>query len=296
MTSQQTFRAHPPTDLAIVIPHFDDLARLRRCLTALAAQDCSGVDVIVADNATPGGLGSLPSDFPWLRFVTEHRKGAAAARNAGAAATTAPWIAFLDADCVPARNWLAKARGIADGKEDVVTGGRIRVFDETPPPRSGAEAFETVFAFNQDGYITRKGFSVTANLVTARSTFTAVGPFVVGVSEDLDWCHRATAAGYQLVYDPALCVSHPTRSDWPALRRKWRRTTAEGFGLVRHSLSGRAGWAMKALAMPLSVFLHLPRIFAHSELSWNEKLRAAGTLVRLRLARMVWMIEQSIGR
>ena len=148
--------------LAIVIPHYDDVARLTRCLCALTAQDVSGAEIIVADNATPGGLGAVQAAFEGVRFITEPERGAAAARNGGVAASSAPWIAFLDADCVPAPDWMARLAQIMAGPQDSVTGGRIDVFDETPAPRSGAEAFETVFAFDQETYIERKGFSVTA--------------------------------------------------------------------------------------------------------------------------------------
>jgi hypothetical protein len=105
--------------------------------------------------------------YPRVRFVTQPERGAAAARNKGVEVTTAPWIFLVDADCVPSGGWLARARAIARGDPTVVSGGRIEVFDETPAPRSGAEAFETVFAFDQERYIREDGFSVTANLVAA---------------------------------------------------------------------------------------------------------------------------------
>ena len=87
------------------------------------------------------------------------------------------------------------------------------MFDETPAPRSGAEAFEAVFAFDWRGYIANKGFTVTANMVTCRAVFADVGPFINGVSEDLDWYRRATAKGYRLQAAGDLRVGHPSRSD-----------------------------------------------------------------------------------
>jgi len=208
---------------AIIIPHYNDLARLQTCLAALVPQLLDGVELVVADNASPVDLGPLKAQFPAMRVVTQPIKGAAAARNAGVAATTAPHLIFLDADCVPAPDWLATALALLGTAE--VIGGRIDTFDETPPPRSGAQAFETVFAFHQRVYVEEKGFSVTANLITTRAIFEDVGEFIVGVSEDLDWCQRATGKGYGLIYADALRVAHPTRTDWPALAKKWRRLT-----------------------------------------------------------------------
>ena len=88
----------------------------------------------------------------------ETEKGAAVARNRGVAETTAPRLFFIDADCIPAPDWLAVGREVAV-RADLI-GGRVDVFDETPAPRSGAEAFETVFAFNFRKYIEVQGFSV----------------------------------------------------------------------------------------------------------------------------------------
>ncbi|MBF9036656.1 glycosyltransferase [Rhodobacterales bacterium HKCCE2091] len=278
---------------AVVIPHYNDLDRLARCLDALMVQDLADTEVIVADNASTVDLGPLRAAHPRVRFVTQPEKGAAAARNKGVEETRAAWIFFLDADCVPAPDWLDNARRIARGDPGTLTGGRIDVFDETPAPRSGAEAFETVFAFDQEGYVRDKGFSVTANLVTSRATFEGTGPLVVGLSEDVEWCRRAVSKGYRLAYDGALAVSHPTRQDWPALEKKWRRMTEEGFGLEGQGAAGRLRWTLKALMMPASVVLHLPRVLGHPRLSPAERRRAAGTLARLRFRRMGWMLRQA---
>lgn len=288
-------RTGPAPALAVIIPHYADPERLGRCLAALAPQLAAAggaVEAVVVDNDTPGGLGALPGAHPAVRVVTETRRGAAAARNRGVRETRAAHLAFLDSDCVPAPDWLAVARRRA-GTEPVI-GGRVDTFDETPPPRSGAEAFEAVFAFDQQAYIARKGFSVTANLLTTRAVFEDVGEMVVGVSEDWDWCRRAGARGYPVVYAADLAVSHPTRADWPALTRKWRRTTAEMFALNGTGPGGRARWGLRALAVLGSAAVHLPRVLASPRLaSARERRRAAGTLLRLRATRAGWMLRQA---
>lgn len=279
----------PTPRAAVVIPHHDDAARLARCLDALMPQVPGDVEVVVVDNASPRAPRVAHSR---ARLVVEPAKGAAVARNRGVAETTAPVLLFLDCDCVPDGDWLATA--LAAARRADVVGGAVTLFDETPPPRSGAQAFETVFAFDNRAYIERKGFSVTANLVTRRAVFDATGPFVPGLSEDLDWCRRAVARGFALAYAPDLRVAHPTRADWPALARKWRRLTDEGFAVNGRGAGARLRWAAKALAMPLSVAAHAPRVLRHPALSGAERMRALGTLARLRLARMRWMLGQAL--
>ncbi len=295
----QTDRPRGTAALAVVIPHYNDPVRLRTCLDALAPQIAAAgaaVEAVVVDNDSPCDLAATRAAHPWARFVTEPRKGAAAARNRGVVETTAPALVFLDSDCVPTPDWLATALdlvpGLGAGGPGLV-GGRVDTFDETPPPRSGAEAFETVFAFNQRRYVEEMGFSVTANLLTTRAVFEETGPLIVGLSEDVDWCRRATAKGHRLVYVEDLRVSHPTRTDWETLARKWRRTTLEGFHLNGTTPAARAKWALRALAVAASGLAHQPKVLASTKLSRPEKLAAAGMLLRLRLARAGWMLHQA---
>ncbi|MDB5661567.1 MAG: glycosyltransferase [Cypionkella sp.] len=281
-------------EAAVIIPHYNDVARLGRCLDRLMVQDRSGVEVVVVDNGSTMPLADLIAAHPQARFVIEPRKGAAMARNRGVAETSAPRLFFLDSDCLPDVDWLAIARRVCV-QSDLV-GGAIKVFDETPPPRNGAQAFEAVFGFNYRHYIEKKGFSVTANLLTRRDVFQAVGPFVPGLSEDLDWCHRARDLDYKLTCAEDLRVAHPSRSDWAALRRKWLRLTQEEFGVNGSTFKRRLRWGLKALAMPASIFVHAPKLLFSPRLGGvNERLAGLATLIRLRLRRCGWMLRQTLG-
>lgn len=280
---------------AIIIPHFNDNQRLERCLAALIPQLTSGTEVIVVDNGSTVEPMYLCDRFPEVRFIVEARSGAAHARNRGVAETTAKYLFFLDSDVLPAANWLKNALGLVS-RGDLV-GGHIAVFDETPPPRTGAQAFEAVFAFNNRHYVETKGFSVTANLLTHRSVFESIGGFAPSVSEDLEWCHRATRAGFSLVFAADLCVSHPSRADMPALLRKWQRLTREAFGVNGNTPRAQLRWAVKAFGMPVSVLVHTPRVLLHPALrDWGERWRAWTTLLLLRNLRMIWMLRQVFGR
>lgn len=283
----------PPSD-AVIIPHYNDLPRLERCLQALRENDLTGTEIIVVDNNSPVSLDQMRQSFPEIRFVVETQKGAAHARNRGVAETTASRLFFIDADCVPAADWLAIGRQIAN-RADLI-GGRVDVFDETPPPRSGAEAFEAVFAFNFRRYIEVQGFSGAGNLLTRRDVFDSIGGFINGVSEDREWTMRAVARGYSLVYVDAFRVCHPSRQNWPALRAKWRRTTQEAYQLNGTGAGARLRWAIRGLAMPASAIAHTPKILSSDKLnSVGETVRATFTLFRLRCLRMIWMLRQASG-
>lgn len=281
-------------EAAVIIPHYEDVARLTRCLSALVQVRQPGVEIVVVDNGSRQPLDRVQAAFPTVRFLTEAMPGAAAARNCGVRATTAPLLWFLDADCVPAPDWLTVARRVA-GRADIV-GGRVEVFDETPGPRSGAEAFEAVFAFRVRRYVEEEGFAVTANLLTSRRVFEAVGPFVPGLSEDKDWGLRARAAGFGLAYEDRLRVAHPSRRDWAALSGKWRRLTRESFALHGRGSAARLRWALRALALPPSALADLPKLLASPKLRGpGERAAGAAVLLRLRCLRCFWMLRQAAG-
>ncbi len=269
---------------SVVVPHYQDLASLDACLRALTAQTfpSSDYEIVVADNNSPIGIEAVNeviAERARLTIVTE--KGAGPARNGGVAASCGKVLAFTDCDCVPERGWLAA--GIAGLENAPVIGGRMTV--STGAHKSAVEAFESIFAFDNEDYVMRKGFTVTANLFCARATFDAVGPFRVGVSEDTEWCWRARDLGYSIAYAPDAVCSHPARPDWPSLVKKWARISEESYLLAR-SRGGRWPWFAKQLVLPLSIAGHAPRVFASKGLTVNERLAALQVLARIRLWRL----------
>lgn len=277
---------------AVIIPHYNDPARLARCLSALMPQVGPEGEVVVVDNASTVDISQVKAEFSAVRFEHQPESGAGPARNMGVAKTTAPWLLFIDADCVPAEDWIAVGLKIA--RDGTIIGGRVDVFHETPPPKSGAEAFEDVFAFKMQAYLERDAFLGAGNLVLPRAVFEETGGFLPAVSEDKEWSQRAASKGFTLAFEDGFAAGHPSRQDWAALRRKWARLTVETFLLREEAGRGRAGWALRALAMPASALAHAPRVLRAKGLSGGEKLRALGTLVRIRFARMVWMLRQAV--
>jgi GT2 family glycosyltransferase len=280
-----------PAHLSIVIPHRNDPARLAQCLAALGCQRDGGVEVIVVDD----GSDRVPDLPSWVRLIAQPQAGAGPARNRGVAAAMGTVIAFVDADCIPDAGFVAQARTVRR-----VTGGRVVMFDEPPDPGApgpsggvptGPQACETALAFDQARSV-RRGWAATANLAMPRAVFQIVGPFRAGVAEDVDWCRRAGALGYPPAFDPALVVAHPTRRDWKALSAKWRRVTDEGFALARERPLGRLRWALRIPLVVAGGMADMVRIALCPHLTPRTKLRAAGTMVRVRMLRVRRMLGQ----
>jgi len=211
-------RAARSVRVSVIIPHYQDLKGLASCLDALERQTLPRreFEIVVSDNESPIGKPAVAAVVAGrAKLVICAEKGAGPNRNRGVAASSSPVLAFIDSDCVAEPDWLENGlRGLE--RFDFV-GGRVRVLVEDPRQMTGAEAFETVFAFDFETYINKKGFTGAGNMFCPRKLFDAVGGFSNGVSEDVEWSRRAVMAGYRLGYAADAVVGHPARRTWAEL-------------------------------------------------------------------------------
>jgi glycosyltransferase involved in cell wall biosynthesis len=273
--------------VSVVIPHFNSLATLKRCVSLLDRQTFrrDRFEIIVADNNSSCGIDAVRLAAPAARVIPANEQGAGPARNAGVAASKGSILAFIDSDCLPNFDWIEK--GVAAIQAYDFIGGRVVVISQDPLRPTPVEAFEMVFAFDNERYVKRVGFSVTSNMFVWRSIFDAVGPFRTGVAEDMDWAFRACAQTYRLGYIEDLIVEHPARQTWSELMVRWKRMELEEYLLYRERPFFMMGWLLRASLMPLSVLPHACRVLTSSRLM-NLRSRWGGlkVLARLRLWRM----------
>lgn len=274
------------TRVSVVVPHYNDLAGLDLCLTALGRQTFSDFEIIVADNASPQGREVVEAAIAGrarLTVVTE--KGAGPARNGAVREARGSVLAFIDSDCVAEPEWLEEGVRALDRFDFV--GGRVKVLVDDPRRMTDAEAFERVFAFDFKTYILRKGFTGSGNMFCPKAVFEKVGGFKAGVSEDVEWSHRATGMGYRLGYAPRAVIGHPARRTWPELREKWRRVNDETCRLMMSRGSWRLRWLLRNAGLPLSALAHTPKVIMSGELDTaGQRMAALWMLYRLRFWRL----------
>lgn len=283
--------------VSVIVPHFNDLANLDRCLGALQSQSLpkDRFEIIVADNGSSCGLDAVEALVNQrARVVPVAERGAGPARNGGASTARGEILAFIDSDCLPARNWLEEGLAALAGSDFV--GGRVLVSVADERRMTPTEAFEKVFAFDFENYITRKGFTGSGNLFVPALVFDTVGGFRSAVSEDVDWSRRATSLGFRLGYASKAVVSHPARRNWDELRRKWVRINRETYGLMLQSPGGRLKWTGRTLLLPLSALIHAPRVLSTPRLSGlRDRAGALGVLFLSRMWRFGDALKLALG-
>ncbi len=219
----------PVPFVSVIIPVFNDAERLKRCLAALDQQtyDRDRYEVIVVDNASDEDIRGVVSLFQQAIAAYEARPGSYVARNRGIAIAQGEVIAFTDADCIPASDWVERGvHQLLNTPNCGLVAGRITFFYRDPAQPTAVELYDHIkLALDQRVFVEESHYGATANLFTFKQVIDAVGAFseTLKSSGDRDWGQRVFAAGYQQVYAEDVCIAHPARHSWGDLRKKVTR-------------------------------------------------------------------------
>ncbi|WP_158437884.1 glycosyltransferase family A protein [Naasia lichenicola] len=128
--------ASPPSEsltVSVVIPVKDDAEVLRCCLAALGRQTRSPHEIIVVDNGSSDDVGEV-ADAYGATLIHEARPGIGAAAGAGYDCAQGGIIARLDADSVPADDWVHTIATAFANRPDVDAFTGSSTFTDGPAP------------------------------------------------------------------------------------------------------------------------------------------------------------------
>ena len=273
-------------NISVIVPVFNHWHLVPGLIAALSAQslDCRTIEVFLVDNNSD----VIPEDIelpPWAHMLKCTAPGSYAARNLGLEHARGRWIAFTDADCRPAPDWLKNAldRLAANERDDTIVAGNIVIEPGDWDNLTRAEMYDVALGLPQKRYVGR-GYAVTANLVVPRKIIDAVGGFNHKrfSGGDAEFCRTAVASGFHLTYAPDVEVTHPARTNVSELITKRRRV--KGGQICAGPFNRRFLYGVRTFMPPVFAMTHAlqskrlpPRqrlnVFAFVVLLWFVDMR-----------------------
>ena len=291
--------------VSVIVPVYNDVQGLKRCLAQLAQQtyDPERFEVVVVDNGSDcaEAIEAIVQQYPQAHYTCEATPGSYAARNRGIQVARGEAIAFTDADCVPALDWLTQGIEALVAHPDCgLVAGNIEMVFEGGQQRNAVQLYESITALTQQKFLEQDHYGATANVFTWRRVIDTVGTFdqALKSSGDVEWGQRVYGAGYEQFYAPDARVVHPARASLQQLRRQAIRH-AGGFYDLQQKRCGSN--LEKNIAFLKLLLFHLmpPVVFAGRALldaqfiSMGQKIKVVLVLcfVRFTIARELFRLR-----
>jgi glycosyltransferase involved in cell wall biosynthesis len=181
------------------------------------------------DNNSSDDSAKIIREYGHEIFCETDIQNADAARNRALIEAKGEIIAFTDADCLPAKDWVESGVRNLHGC-DILT-GKIAIYSkhsETP-----AELYDKLTNLRHDISVAERSVAFTANLFVRRRVFKRVGFFKPFCGGDYEFTADAVAAGFQLRYSPDPLVMHPARPLRELLAKAFRIGKEKGTAPIR---------------------------------------------------------------
>jgi len=220
-------------ELSVVIASYNARGTIAPCLEALCGQQTNReFEIILVDSSNDGTAELVAKRFPNVRLIAlAERKFCGDARNIGTTHAKADVLAFTDADCTVAADWVERILQEHES-ESLIIGGSVA--NDGVCNTVGWAAYFTEFSL----WMPNSSASVVAdvpgaNMSYKRKVFEELGSFIEGTycsDTELHW--RAQERGCRILFVPQISVTHSSLSGFREFL-KHEFYHGRSFGLVR---------------------------------------------------------------
>jgi len=214
----------------VIVPAYDEAARIGATLRALAAQADLDFSLIVVDNGshdgTAGVVTAFAADAPFdVHLITEPDKGIGFAVDTGfryAIGRGATLLARTDADCIPCPGWVAAAKAALASGAGMACGTIVARRDEEG--LAGRVAFRCLVVAGDTfgrlrpahrrsrGYLVRYRMHAGNNMAITAALYTRVGGIPRAKTQtDRDFMNRVRRHTTAIAPCRAMVVQNSTR-------------------------------------------------------------------------------------
>ncbi|MCL7453832.1 MAG: glycosyltransferase family 2 protein [Anaerolineae bacterium] len=309
-------------EVSVIVLTWNGGSFIEPCLRAVLAQEPPPSEVIVVDNGSTDGTPDLVAErFPAVRLIRNSRNlGFSAGNNIGLRAASGELLVLLNDDTQVHPGFLSALARAFDDPAVGMAGTKLLYPDGTIQHAGGylygprGETEHRGRHSPSDGHfdeVYEPEFVTGAALAIHRRALQQIGLLDEGFSpiyyEDVDWCYRARAAGWRVVFVPQAVVTHheSATADRSSHRHKMNLNHGRVRFVFKHWPADRlldefgpaeVSWVaampritelMTARGAYLKVLLDLPGILAFRASSEAEAQALLSLLADLRAAALV---------
>ena len=198
--------------LSIIVPTYNCIPALRRCLAALQEQVGSEMEIIVVDDASTDATPNVAAETGVRVIRARQNGGPGAARNLGAGVATGDILLFVDSDVVIGKGMLQRV--VESFKRDHNITALFGSYDDSPDARGLVSSYRNLLHhyMHQTGNPNADTFWAGFGAVKKR-VFLDVGGFDAKrysrpSIEDIEFGYRLKQAGHVILLDPQLQAKH----------------------------------------------------------------------------------------
>ncbi|MEX5237279.1 glycosyltransferase family 2 protein [Kocuria arenosa] len=227
--------------VGVVVPAFNEEAVLQRCLQAVLDQTVAAEQIVVVDNGSTDGTRSVVTrlqaahpEAPLVLLRQSAERGLVPTRNAGLDAARTDVLGRIDADSVPAPDWVAQVQRAFRDPELAAATGPVLYYD-LPLRRLGLRIDNAGRQLVMSLVAHRHPFLYGSNMAIRRTAWERIRCATCRdendrMHEDIDLSLHLSEHGLRIAYLPAMVagVSARRMDDSPAQFReyvgRYRRT------------------------------------------------------------------------
>jgi glycosyltransferase involved in cell wall biosynthesis len=207
--TDEQFARLTTVSISIIIPALNEERMIGRCLESLAKLDFARdrFEVILVDNGSRDNTLTIAESFKDrlnVRILQKTGVRISALRNTGAKVALGKILAFLDADCLAAANWLDRILALAPADGAGVLGAHYLL------PKDSSWVGRTWHVYQEAPKAGEVSHIPAGDLIMRREDFLKLGGFdeTIQTNEDYELCERARAAGMKVRAFPEIGVVH----------------------------------------------------------------------------------------
>jgi glycosyltransferase involved in cell wall biosynthesis len=200
--------------ISVIVPVHNGASVLGECLSHLRDSTVNDFECLVIDDGSSDGSGAIAAAYGARVITTDHNRGPAHARNVGSRAAQSDILLFIDADILVHPNTLKLM--VDSFRGDPTLDAMFGSYDDLPASKDFISQYRNLMHFyvHQHGRHHATTFWSGCGAIR-RDVFLRCNGFDESYRrpaiEDIELGYRLTEAGYKIILNPDVQVTHLKR-------------------------------------------------------------------------------------